>query len=164
MKKIRLTQEKFALVDNCDYDYLTQWKWCAHKSWRSIDTFYASRSVWRNGKCKYILMHRVIMQRMGYNWKQVDHINRDSLDNSRKNLRNARNKNAQNASLRQDNRSGYKGVSWNKAQRMWISYIYCNHQWKYLGRYNTAKEAAIVYNKAARKFFKKFAVLNKLKG
>jgi hypothetical protein len=28
MKCIPLTQGKEAIVDDCDYDFLTQWKWC----------------------------------------------------------------------------------------------------------------------------------------
>jgi hypothetical protein len=82
MKRIPLTQGKFAIVDDADFEWLNQWKWCALKN---RNTFYAIRS---EGKCphqKVILMHRQILNfPKGF---ETDHINRNGLDNRRQNLR-----------------------------------------------------------------------------
>lgn len=45
MRKIPLTQGKFALVDDADFDWLNQWKWYALKT---KTTFYAVRKVSRH--------------------------------------------------------------------------------------------------------------------
>ena len=46
------------------------------------------------------------------------------------------------------NTSGYRGVSYNKRDGKWYSQIIINGKLKYLGYFNTSKEAAIVYDKA----------------
>ena len=79
IKKIKLSQGKFALVDAEDYDYLMQWCWCAVKG---TNTFYAARNDKFTGTTK---MHRVIMN--APKGMEVDHINRDGLDNRKENLR-----------------------------------------------------------------------------
>jgi hypothetical protein len=56
MKTIPLTQGKAAIVDDDDYERLSQYKWCAH---RYKNTYYARHTV--NGSHKSILMHRVIL-------------------------------------------------------------------------------------------------------
>ena len=57
MKEIPLTQGKVALVDNSNYDWLNQWKWCAH--WER-GRWYAVRAMPRDedGKQRMIRMHR----------------------------------------------------------------------------------------------------------
>lgn len=84
MKQIPLTQGKFALVDDEDYEWLMQWKWYAANLGRS---WYAAR--WRRkvdgpGPVM-IFMHRVILG-VAQN-RQADHINGNGLDNRRFNLR-----------------------------------------------------------------------------
>ena len=60
MKQIQLTQGKVALVDDLDYDWLSQWKWYAHKEYG--ECFYAVRhSYQREGKRRLIPMHRQIL-------------------------------------------------------------------------------------------------------
>lgn len=134
MHKIKLTKGKYALVDKADYDWLNQWKW------QFGSRQYAVKS---NGKGRLIYMHRLIMNTP--EGMDTDHINRNSLDNRRSNLRICtRSENCRNRGLQPNNTSGVTGVSWNKRQNKWIAYI--NKQGKriHLGYYATKKQAVAV--------------------
>lgn len=101
-------------------------------------------------KGKRIGLHNLIM---GSLW--VDHKNGDGLDNTRMNLRLATaSQNAQNRKLRSDSTTGYKGVSkhWNRFR----AYIGDEH----IGVYDTPLEAALAYDKEARKRYGEFARTN----
>src|SRR4051812_35760807 len=103
MKYITLTQNKQAIVDDEDYEWLKQWKW-------TFDGRYAQRNLYANGGKKKLYMHRLIM---GANKRQlIDHINQDRLDNQRNNLRFAnKSVNGFNRGLPNNNTSGFKGVT-----------------------------------------------------
>lgn len=84
MKKIKLTQNKHALVDNTDFDWLNKFKWYA--SWNpSTKGFYATRGLRIGKTLKTLTMHRVIMNTPKR--KMTDHINGNTLDNRKSNLR-----------------------------------------------------------------------------
>src|ERR1043165_2122866 len=76
-REIPLTQGYVALVDDCDYEWLSQWKWCAHVA-KGGRTAYAFRA-------KGIAMHRVIMN--APEGMDVDHRDHNGLNNTRANLR-----------------------------------------------------------------------------
>jgi hypothetical protein len=82
MKRIPLTQGKFALVDNADFEYLSQFTWHVV---RDKTTNYARRSFTnRQGKQKFMLMHRELMGNpVG---RVVHHRNENGQDNRRNNL------------------------------------------------------------------------------
>ncbi len=106
MKKIKLTQGQSTLVDDCDYEYLMQWKWCA--VWYR-NGFRATRNS-RGGKRKNILMYTVVAERMGIDTTQIDHIDHNLLDNQRSNLRAAtRSQNGHNRGTNKNNTTGVKG-------------------------------------------------------
>jgi hypothetical protein len=149
MKYITLTQNKKAIVDDSDYQMLSQWKWCY------TQVGYAVR---RDGNNKCVYMHRQILNVQ--KGKLTDHINRDKLDNRRENLRICtRAENGMNKVYKST--SGYKGVTWSKAHEKWKAQIgiTINGQRKsiYLGQYDDIKEAHQAYIKAADKHFGKFA-------
>ena len=160
---IPLTQSKFTPVGWKDYKYFTQWKWCFKRN-RKGEGGYAVRAVWINGKCKTILMHRVILERIGYkNFAKSDHINGDKLDNRRCNLRPATNQQSGcNRSKQKNNTSGYIGVCWDKQRKKWMAQIKVNRKHIHLGRHDDIEDAARAYNKAAIKYHGKFARLNVL--
>lgn len=84
MKQIRLTKGLYALVDDADYAFLSQWTWCASHESRGTK-WYAIRK--ENGK--KIRMHRVIAERKYGPIPEgmvVDHTNHNSLDNRSRNL------------------------------------------------------------------------------
>ncbi|MFZ2146955.1 MAG: HNH endonuclease signature motif containing protein [Sedimentisphaerales bacterium] len=88
MITIPLTQNLWAIVDITDYEELSKHKWFAKKTTIKTYTYgsyYAARSKKVDGKVKTIYMHREITNCPDD--KEVDHINRNTLDNRRENLR-----------------------------------------------------------------------------
>lgn len=152
MKTIKLTQNKIALVDDEDFEYLNQFKWlCANG--------YAIRKISINGKRKTIWMHRLIMNTPDD--MQTDHIHHDPLDNRKENLRICtRQQNGMNRKSNKNSTSKYKGVSWKKREKKWQSYIQINGTSKHLGGFKSEEDAALSYNQAATKYFGEFALLN----
>ena len=86
---VPLSQGYWAIVDAEDYERLAQSKWCIKKGGSGGDP-YAARTV-RYGKHFITLrLHRVIMQEELNaipDKREVDHINHNTLDNRKRNLR-----------------------------------------------------------------------------
>jgi len=155
MKKIKLSRGLFAKVDEEDFEYLNQFKWHALKG---NTTFYAQRDICKN---KSVLMHREIMKTP--KGKVTDHINHNGLDNRKKNLRICTaQENSCNRRLQKNASSKYKCVIQHCITQKWRAYIRYKKQSIYLGVFNSEKEAALAYNKAAKELFGKFAFLNKI--
>jgi hypothetical protein len=108
MKEIKLTQDQLALVDDDDFDYINQWGWYA-KFQKGTHSFYAARNEKLGDKQVTVRMHRVIMQtEPGF---VVDHINHNTLDNRKANLRNVTEKqNLMNKVMYKNNTTGVRDV------------------------------------------------------
>lgn len=157
MKQIPLTQGKFAIVDDSDYEYLNQFKWCAH---RIGNTFYADRMGERDGKNYTELMHRVILNITDSN-VHCDHINHNGLDNRRCNIRICtRSQNGMNRKRYANSSSIYKGVTYRKDMGKWTARIRLNNKNKSLGIFNNEYDAAKRYDLAAIEYYGEFANLN----
>jgi hypothetical protein len=158
VKKIPLTQGKFAIVDAKNFDWLNQWKWYAHfNGWN----WYAMRGVWENGKRTAILMHRSILGLELGDGKQIDHINNNSLDNREDNLRLCTTQqNARNQKRHKKATSKYKGVYWYKNYKKWGANICINNKNINLGYFENEFDAAAAYDLAALKYFGEFAKTN----
>lgn len=152
MKKIKLTRGRFALVDNEDFGWLSDFRWYFKIHHHSQG--YAARTDVVTGTRILISMHRLIMK-VTDSKVQIDHRNGNKLDNRRSNLRIC-NGSENNANKPSRSKSGYKGVS--LSGNKWRANIDSDH----IGSFNTKEAAAIAYNKAAAKRFGEFAFLNQL--
>jgi len=113
-----------------------------------------------NGKLKY-LHHYIMGGVFKHGTREGDHKDRNTLNNRKLNLRVAnRSQQSMNARISKNNKSGYKGVSWCTAKSRWAVYIGKNSKGKFLGYYDDPRDAAVVYNNAASKYYGEFAVLN----
>lgn len=75
----------------------------------------------------------------------TDHINHDTLDNRRVNLRVVTYaQNSQNVSARRKNGSGVRGVTWHKGARKWMAQVKFAGRYHYLGLFNDLAEASRV--------------------
>ncbi len=158
MKRISLTKNQYAIVDNDDYEWLSKFNWCFTAGRSS----YAVRQIGTNKKSKHLSMHRAITKAPEGSY--VDHINGNTLDNRKCNLRLCTNReNLINSKLRSDNTSGYRGVHWSKQKSKWQATIHNKGHLYHLGFYDDKRKAAIVYDEAALKMFGEFARFNLLK-
>ena len=164
MKKIKLTQGKFALVDDEDFERVSQYKWLAHKNNLSDNIWYAARNITvSKNKRKRIYLHRYIMNVSEIRTPYVDHVNHNGLDNRKENLRLcSMSQNQANRATAIDSLSGYKGVSYQKRDKIFVASIVCNKEYYYLGCFKAADEAALAYNKKAIELHGEFAYLNKI--
>lgn len=161
MKHIELTKGEFALVDNEDYEYLNQFRWGVQNNKKRK---YAYRKIYDSStkKSHTIYMHRELNS-LTDNKIHVDHIDGDGLNNQRSNLRLCSNaQNLMNAPMKSNNKSGIKGIYWDKDRQKWAAKIRVNRKNKYLGRFDNKRDAALAYNKAALEYFGEFAYLNEI--
>lgn len=148
-----------AIVDDEDFDSLSQYKWRAMRARKRNhpDEFRAVRGTHGSGE-GIVFMHRQITD--APKGIDVDHANGDTLDNRRANLRHC------NQSQNQANRhaleplktSRFKGVCWNGSR--WQAGIKVQGKSIHLGVYRDEKDAAAAYDEAARKHFGEFAHTN----
>lgn len=159
--EIQLTQGYTTTVNGEDADLcLLRW-YPANKQGRIY--------VWRKSygesfPAKTIHLHRVIMERVIGRallpHEIVDHKDNNPLNNTRDNLRLAdKSKNAQNAKIRSNNTSTYKGVWYHKQVNKWVAEIRHNGKKKHLGLFLTPEDAYEAYKKAAQERFGEFARL-----
>ena len=162
MKKIELTQNQYALVDDEDYNRLNRWKWYARYT-PGTKSYYAQRyTPMKNGKRKIIYMHRIIMDTPSN--MQTDHVNHDTLDNKKENLRICTSsQNGMNRTQHKKTSSKYKGVCWHKRDKKWYAHIRINDKLTYLGAFKSEIQAAKAYNKKAKELFGEFALSNNIK-
>jgi len=162
MKEIELTKGKIAIVDDEDFEWLSQWSWCYAEKNTGSPIGYAKRGFKLNGRSKLLKMHREIMKAPPE--LQVDHIDGNTLNNQKSNLRICtRNQNNINR-ISKSGVSGYKGVYWFKPDQKWRAKIKLNKKEMLLGYFKCAKEAAMKYDEAAIKLFGEFAKTNKAMG
>lgn len=138
-----------AVVDDEDFEMLNLVKWCAHGG---KGKFYAFSR-------KLGMMHRYLLPvQSPY---QIDHIDGNSLNNQRANLRICtRQQNQFNRSKQTGTASKFKGVSWHPINKYWVCKVQFNGKRKHLGIFESEADAAKTYDEFASKNFGEFAKLN----
>lgn len=157
MIEITLSQDKIAIIDDEDYDVVSQYHWHTRKT---PHNFYAVTHIYKEDKRTTLAMHQLItLPNFG---QQVDHKNGNGLDNRRENLRIVTHQENNFNRKYTFGTSKYKGVSWHKRDNYWQATIKFNKKAKMLGYFKEEKEAALAYNVAAKKYFGEFASLNEI--
>jgi len=143
----------FALIDTADLSLVKQYKWGVNK-----DNLVSTRL---DNKTSLYIYHLIL----GHppEGLEVDHINRKRLDSRRCNLRFAtRLQNQANLSIRPCSETGFKGVHFHKQSGKYRARIGYKGGEIHLGMFEDRVDAARAYNKAALKYFGKFAYLNEI--
>ena len=162
MKKIQLLRGGEALVDDEDYERVRKHKWYLVQS--KSGGKYANAVIkakdggYPTGKA--INIHRFILN-LTRSKIQVDHKDRDGLNNQKCNLRKCTpQQNCFNTAPNRSNKtSKYKGVR--KATKLtFAACISLNYKTYNLGRYKKEKDAAVVYDAVARYYMGEFAYTN----
>jgi hypothetical protein len=151
MKRIPLSQGKFTIIDDDDYEIISRFNWYFNNG-------YASRQKRINGERFRIYLHRFILGVIDPD-VVVDHINGNKLDNRKSNLRLCT---SQQNKWNRKNVSGssiYLGVS-KKREKSWRVSIAKDKKDYDLGTYDNEIDAALVYNRKAIELFGEFASLN----
>ncbi len=150
MKKIFLINGETTQVSDIDFIFLSGYDWTLNYKGYVVCSS-------RVGGLHSQFMSRVIAKRAKIDCSnQIDHIDRDRLNNQRENLRPATNsQNRANSKINKDNVSGYKGVYQRK--RKWRAVIQFQSEKIHLGYFNSPEEASEAYQKAADYYFNEFA-------
>jgi hypothetical protein len=158
-RQIPLSQGKFATVSAEDFRRVMKHKWCLHQA--TLSKTYAQSNMKINGKWKRVLLHRFLMNAQP--GQQVDHKDRDGLNNTRENLRfctHAQNLHNSPAHVSKNKTSRFKGVSWSKVMKKWHAQIMVSRKYHSLGYFHSEEEAARAYDDASRKHLGEFASVN----
>jgi hypothetical protein len=158
--KIKLTRGKTAIVDYADYQKISGFKWRTVEAYKN--TFYAATWMRTGGKGRHVYLHRFLL---GFpeKEKRTNFINGNTLDCRRENLRLVTDSQSQmRRKLSENNSTGFRGVSFNKASGKYKAYIKRNGKLIHLGLFTKPKDAAKAYNEKAKELFGKFATLNHL--
>ena len=163
-KEVPLTQGKFALVDDEDYERVMMYKWYASKTTSRLrlirNKWYAER---KEGK-KTVYLHRFILD--AESGEECDHRNGNGFDERRCNLRivthqqNNWNRQKTTSRLGIPASSKYKGVHWRKDRNKWRARININCKRIHLGTFDSEEEAARAYDDKAIELHGEYAKIN----
>lgn len=149
MKKITLNTGDFALVDDCDFELISKYKWYLFKN-KKVN--YAISKA--NGKTLY--MHRLVLKAI--KGQIVDHIDCDGLNNTRSNLRICNeNQSMHNTRVRKNNKTGVKGVCFVERDKKFHAQIMVNRKLINLGYFSNVEDAANARSEGAKRYHKEFA-------
>lgn len=148
---LSLTQGQVTIVDDDDFERLSKNKWQARRD--KDRGFYAERMEYAGHKTPYrIGMAREILGLGRGDPRIADHINGDTLDNRKCNLRIVdHSQNMQNRKLGKNSSSGLRGVCWHRRDKRWTAYIKHRGKRVHLGYFKTKEQAYGAYCAAAEK-------------
>jgi hypothetical protein len=153
---VPLTQGQVAIIDAEDFARISAIKWCAEFR-AKIGTFYATHSRATDNKRRTtLLMHRFLLDVHDRN-QLVDHINHDTLDNRRRNLRVVSySQSLMNRRVPRNNVNGVTGITFQGDRGKFRARIYISGKCLHLGYFRTIEEAARVREEAERKHYGEF--------
>lgn len=156
MREIRLSNGLVTIVDDDTFGHLVRFSWSPSPMTRGNGKVYVARRGRASEGSTTVYMHRIVM---GAGPGQVvDHIDRDTLNNTRANLRFATNAlNAVNRMIR-PNRSGFRGVYLH--HRNYVAEAQINGRRVRRVGFASPADAALAYDEIARELFGEFAQLN----
>ena len=167
MKKIKLTQGRYALIDDEDYPYLSRFNWMLNKKKREImgsvyEYEYACKMIQRNKIQIMVYMYEFLIEAINY--ECVVFKNKNTLDYRKSNLglvsygvRGTM------AKKRKGTYSKYKGLTYRPKKKIFEVRICKDKKTYYLGKFKSEKKAAIAYNKKAKELYGEFAYQNIIK-
>lgn len=150
------------LLDEEDIIAIDKLKWHVNKSDLAKGYIYFRHTINNpiKGEPHSLLLHRYILGIYDPSIV-VDHINGDTCDNRRCNLRPcSRWQNNLNKKIHIKNISGYPGVSWDCKNRKWKAEIQFGYKKYFLGRYEDKEIAAQKYKDAALELYGQYARIN----
>jgi len=143
--EVVLTKGLLSIIDLEDVEKVSSRNWCAH---RAGGKFYAVSNGQVHESFKKMYLHRFILG--AESELKVDHINGDSLDNRRENLRFASvSENLFNRGKTSKNRSGYKGVFWSQEKGRWKAEVGAHGKKHHVGYFQSAEDAYEAYKNLA---------------
>lgn len=157
-REIPLSQGQVAIVDDDDYEKISSMKWSA--TWRpKMGKFYAVGSLAKYGKRVY--MHREIMGLTIGDGLLVDHIDHNTLDNRKANLRIVNNsQNMMNhGKIQKNNTSGCRGVHFEKRTNQYRVQVWAGGKPIWGGRHDTFESAKLSYERLAKLHHAEFTCL-----
>jgi hypothetical protein len=163
-KVIVLPDGSSCRVDQEDHDRFAGHRW--QKSTNGSGKFYVHRSETVDGKTVKHYLHREILGLKRRDGKLVDHVNGDTLDCTRENLRvttargNGQNRRKQRSYGTRRCSSRFKGVVRLKDSGRFVARIYADGKRLFLGRFGDERDAARAYDAAARQYYGEFALTN----
>jgi hypothetical protein len=149
MRRIQLSQNQLVLLDDEDFERLSQYHWC-YRGERNGAQGYAIRHAREDGKTRTVYMHREIMAPVppGH---EVIFRNYDRLDCRRENLLIVNKEGArQHHRVRSDSQSGAKGVRFNPEGETYSAYIYRKGHAYCVGTFYSQEAASEAYRRALR--------------
>jgi hypothetical protein len=159
----RRNGDKFDIPMNAnDLDKLEKVDRSVHVSWHSaIQGYYAEVCDYLgtfDGKPKYktLLLHRILTE--ADKNTHVDHINHDTLDNRKENLRVTEVKDnlTHRKSRNSNNKSGYRNVSWNSYYGKWVVQLQIDGKNTILDYFDDVHEAGKFAEEMRLKYYKEY--------
>lgn len=161
MRIVILTKNRYAKVDDEDYQDLIKHSWQA--LWvKNCPRIYAVRRrlFWEDPDRSNVMMHRQILGLSMFDKVDVDHINGDGLDNRRCNLRVcSRSENNTHSRMSKNNTSGFIGISFNKQYGKWEAHVCVNYKKICLGYFDCREDAVKTRLEAEKKYYGAFTPL-----
>ncbi|KIP28272.1 AP2/ERF family transcription factor [Bacillus thuringiensis] len=159
VKEISLQNDMLAIVDDEDYERVSQYNWSyfIHSGTQiRIQRYFDNKkklsetlqSFILNQNSKEMIITFLDGNQLNFQKDNLKITDAKYISQKRKGNRNSTSK--------------YKGVSWDKIRKKWMSSIKNNEQTMYLGRYDSENDAALAYNKAAIEIFGEHAYQNKI--